>query len=124
MTNEVLNQIIEAVLGILVLVISGIVIPKIKELVSVRISDETFKSAVDEMLSVVDTTVSYIEQTMVKNLKRDGKWDSESQVEVLEEATGIIISTLSKKTYDYFNSLDQTLEDTVKQYIEANILNK
>lgn len=121
MTQEVLNQIIEGVLTLALLVVTGIIIPKVKELISSKINNTIMNAAISEMLMQVDVAVTYVEQTMVTQLKADGKWDTENQKKALDTAVNTVLSNLSESALSYFQSNTDNLVKTITNYIESNI---
>ena len=104
MTQEVLNQIIEGVLTLALLVVTGIIIPKVKELISSKTNNTIMNAAMSEMLMQVDIAVTYVEQTMVAQLKADGKWDTENQKKALDTAVNTVLANLSESALSYFQS--------------------
>lgn len=121
MTQEVLNQIIEGVLTLALLVVTGIIIPKVKELISSKTNNTIMNAAISEMLMQVDIAVTYVEQTMVAQLKADGKWDTENQKKALDTAVNTVLSNLSENALSYFQSNTGNLVKTITNYIESNI---
>lgn len=121
MTQEVLNQIIEGLLTLALLVVTGIIIPKVKELISSKINNTIMNAAISEMLMQVDVAVTYVEQTMVTQLKADGKWDTENQKKALDTAVNTVLSNLSESALSYFQSNTDNLVKTITNYIESNI---
>lgn len=121
MTQEVLNQIIEGVLTLALLVVTGIIIPKVKELISSKTNNTIMNAAMSEMLMQVDIAVTYVEQTMVAQLKADGKWDTENQKKALDTAINTVLANLSENALSYFQSNTGNLVETITNYIESNI---
>lgn len=121
MTQEVLNQIIEGVLTLALLVVTGIIIPKVKELISSKTNNTIMNAAMSEMLMQVDIAVTYVEQTMVAQLKADGKWDTENQKKALDTAVNTVLANLSESALSYFQSNTGNLVKTITNYIESNI---
>lgn len=121
MTQEVLNQIIEGVLTLALLVVTGIIIPKVKEFISSKTNNTIMNAAMSEMLMQVDIAVTYVEQTMVSQLKADGKWDTENQKKALDTAVDTVLANLSESALSYFQSNTGNLVKTVASYIESNI---
>ena len=65
-----------------------------------------------------------LEQTVVNQLKADGKWDSKSQAEVLQSAITEVVNGLSRTTYQILKSESTDIEALIKRYIEAYIQSK
>ena len=123
-SNEVLNQIIEAVVGILALVITGVILPKVRGLIIAKTNKVETENAVNEIFMQVDTAVDYVEQTMVNQLKKDGKWNSETQKEALNKAIDVVLANLSQTTLNYLQKNCKDIVKTIANYIESNILKK
>lgn len=125
MTQQIIiNKIIEGLLTIGLLVITGILVPKLKELVDSKINNIKMQTATEELLKQVDVAVNYIEQTMVTQLKEEGKWDSQKQKKVLFKATKSVISNLSNSTIKYLSESRPDIEGMIVEYIESNISTK
>ena len=124
MNQELLNQVIEALLTLALLIITGVLIPEVKKWIKSKTDNEVINTVTNELFREVDIAVNYVEQTMVKQLKKDKKWDTKSQKKALETAVNVVLSNISQKTSAYLQENSSNIVETVKQYIEANILYK
>jgi hypothetical protein len=124
MKQELLNQIIEILLTLAVLITTGVIIPEIRKWVQSKTDSNLITTSMDELLREVDIAVNYTEQTLVKQLKEDGKWDSDHQKEALELAINTVLANLSQKTSTYLQENSNNIVDTISHYVESNILYK
>lgn len=124
MSQEISTKLIEIVLSVLATVITAVLVPSLTSLIKSKTNDQKMKTAIDAVSNAVNLAVDYVEQTMVTQLKKDGKWDAESQKEALKKATDIAISQLTDSAYLYLLNNHKDIEETIIKYIEANIQNK
>lgn len=124
MSQEISTKLIEIVLSVLATVITAVLVPSLTSLIKSKTNDQKMKTAIDAVSNAVNLAVDYVEQTMVTQLKKDGKWNAESQEEALKKATDIAISQLTDSAYLYLLNNHKDIEETIIKYIEANIQNK
>lgn len=124
MSQEISVKLIEIVLSVIATVITAVLVPSLTSLIKSKTNDQKMKTAIDAVSNAVNLAVDYVEQTMVTQLKKDGKWNAESQEKALKKATDIAISQLTDSAYLYLLNNHKDIEETIIKYIEANIQNK
>lgn len=110
-------------LGIVGTVITSILIPFITSWLKAKSNNEKVKYVIDELSNTTQISVDYIQQTMVNQLKADGKFDEESQKTALKLATNICLENLSANVKKILSKDGIDLESIVKKYIESAVLN-
>lgn len=119
--NTILTQVIEIVIATLTTVVVSVLLPKLKDYITSRIENEKFKSAISEIETVVSTSVQYVNQTLVDDLKKTNKWDSASQKEAFELAMKTVMENLSTETKSYLAVNSDNIVSTLTKYIEAAV---
>lgn len=119
--NIILTQVIEIVIATLTTVVVSVLLPKLKEYITSRIENEKFKSAISEIETVVSTSVQYVNQTLVDDLKKNNKWDAASQKEAFELALKTVMENLSHETEAYLAANSDNMVNTLTKYIEAAV---
>lgn len=121
------NVIIGYVLATIVLTILGFITPKIIEGIKAGIAwlktktkNEKLKTLLDMAGKVVEDAVIVANQTIVETLKKNGKFDTETALEIKDQVVENVKNTL---TQDEKDAIAQTsslvLEDWIKQQIEV-----
>ena len=122
MSKEVINQVLEALISLVALIVTGVLIPEIKRWVSSKADNQTLQYVVNEVTQEATTVVMYLQQTMVSQLKADGEWDEAHQAEAFQRALELTLANLSMKAYKYFDKNRITAEEFVTHYIETAVL--
>lgn len=117
----IMNNMIE--LGIIIIsgIVTKVIVPEISRRIKASTESELLKSAMDEMQKTAESVVGYLEQTTVKQLKADGKWNTESQQDVICDAIEMMISDLSIRTTDFVEENGADIRDIVERYLESAI---
>ena len=119
--NTILTQVIEIVIATLTTVVVSVLLPKLRDYITSKIENEKFKAAISEIETVVATSVQYVNQTLVDDLKKNNKWDASSQKEAFELALKTVIENLSTETKSYLAVNSDNIVDTLTKYIEAAV---
>lgn len=119
--NEVLITIIESIVGIVSIIILTVFVPKLQQLIKAKTNNEKYDLVVKEIGDQVVTAIEYIEQTIVNQLKIDGKWNTETQREVLDTAVNIIKCNLSDDVKNYLSENVTNINAYLCQQIESHI---
>lgn len=109
-------------LGILSSVITIVLLPALASWLKSKTENQDLQYVINELEQTVSTSVDYIEQTVVKQLKADGKWDAEGQKEALDEAVTVVLNSLTDKTAEILGKNGIDLESIIIKYIESKIL--
>ena len=121
MNAELLGRVIECVLGLLTTILVVVVIPKIVQLINSRIDNEKLQEVVNDVSASATTVIKYLQQTSVNQLKADGKWNTESQKKVLDEAVALVMERLANKTMKILEQNGVDIVLLITTYVEAAI---
>lgn len=124
MWNTILSAIISITVTAVSTVITAVLIPAAVSWLKARTRNQKLQSVIDDITITVQTSVDMIEQTVVNQLKADGKWNATAQSQVLESAVTEVIDGLTQSTYEMLKSENADVELLVKRYIEAYIQSK
>lgn len=119
--QETLNTIIEAVGAVVLVIVTSILLPRLQIAIENKIDNDEYNAAIDNVFNQVTTSVQYIEQTFVTQLKKDGKWNSETQKEALNKAIDAVLKNLSQSTMDYLTNNIDDVTGFIAQQIESKI---
>ena len=121
MTNTIITSLIGVLCTIITAVTTTILIPSLSKWLKSKTNNEILKGVIDDITQTVQTSVGMFEQTMVKQLKADGKWNAESQSMVLRAAVQETVSNLSSKTIKALNDEKSDVNELIIRYIESYI---
>ena len=121
MKEQLISEVLEFVLGIIAAVVTGVLLPKLSQLVTSKVQNENLNSVVFDLSNSAAVVVNYLEQTMVSQLKKDGKWNSETQKAVLDNAVDLVLERLANKTISTLHKNSTDVKNLIVSYIEAYI---
>ena len=121
MKEQLISEVLELVLGLIAAVVTGVLLPKLAQLVTSKVQNETLNNVVFDLSNSAAVVVNYLEQTMVSQLKKDGKWNSETQKEVLDKAVNLVLERLADKTISTLHKNSTDVKNLIVSYIEAYI---
>lgn len=121
MKEQLISEVLELVLGLIAAVVTGVLLPKLAQLVTSKVQNETLNNVVFDLSNSAAVVVNYLEQTMVSQLKKDGKWNSETQKEVLDKAVDLVLERLADKTISTLDKNSTNVTNLIVSYIEAYI---
>lgn len=121
-TQTLVNTLIEMGALIITTVITVVVLPYIKQWLTTKVKDEKYRTAISEVFEQVNISVNYIEQTVVNQLKKDGKWNTETQKDALNKAIDSVLASLSDSTIDYLKSNMDDVPKYIATQIESAII--
>lgn len=124
MYNDILSAVLSLAVTFVGATITTIIIPAIANWLKYKTQHQKLQSVIDDITVTVTSSVDMLEQTVVNQLKADGKWDSKSQSEVLQSAITEVLNGLSRTTYQILKSESTDIEALIKRYIEAYIQSK
>jgi uncharacterized membrane protein YraQ (UPF0718 family) len=120
--NSLLITILEILASIAVAVLTGVVLPKVSSWLKAKTNSQVLNTAIDDLTQTVTTSVNYVEQTFVKQLKADGKWDADTQKEALTKAVDEVLVNLTYETVTSLQTNGNNIRDVVTRYVESTIL--
>lgn len=124
MSDVIQSQLIELVISILSTAITVVILPLVAKFLTAKINNEKINEAITDITNVVSRSVEFVEVRMVQQLKADGKWNSETQKEVLETAVETAMNDLSKVTIKNLKLTAPEIRDLLEKEIEKYILGK
>lgn len=117
----VLNYLIEIVCSIICVIVTTVLLPRFSRWLQAKSNSEILDAVICDLTSTVSTSVNMVEQTVVSQLKADGKWDSESQKNALKIALDEVIANLAESTISALGNNAEAIERVVTRYIESYI---
>ena len=124
MSDVIQSQLIELVISILSTAITVVILPLVAKFLTAKINNEKINEAITDITNVVSRSVEFVEVRMVQQLKADGKWNSETQKEVLETAVETAMNDLSEVTIKNLKLTAPEIKDLLEKEIEKYILGK
>ena len=124
MYNDILSAVLSLAVTFVGATLTTIIIPAVANWLKYKTQHQKLQSVIDDITVTVTSSVDMLEQTVVNQLKADGKWDSTSQAEVLQSAITEVVNGLSRTTYQILKSESTDIEALIKRYIEAYIQSK
>lgn len=124
MADTVLNYLIWFVFTILTTIITGIVIPTISKWISSKTQNEKLQAIITDITTTVQTSVNYLEQTVVEQYKATGKWNVTAQKKVLKDATDEVIKNLLDTTKKTITDNNINIQELITRHIESYIQSK
>lgn len=119
------EQLLNTFLGILATFFTGLItvvlLPAISRWLSAKTNSQNIQTVIDELTQTVQTSVGYINQTFVNQLKADGKFDADNQEEALRRAVEDVVNNLSLKTKELLGKDGIDIQNIIIRYIEAQI---
>lgn len=110
-------------LGILSTIITSVLLPFFANWLKSKTNNENLKYVIDEFSHTAQVSVDYVNQTVVNQLKADGKFNEENQKAALELATKICLENLSQSVKNILDKNNVNIENLAKKYIESAVLN-
>lgn len=115
------NEIFKIIIELLVTFITVILVPNITKFLNSKVKNENLKYVINELSTLIEEAVHYTNQTYVEQLKKDGKFDLESQREALLKATYFVLDNLTETAQSIIEKENLDLEILIQNKIEAEI---
>lgn len=115
------NDVLIWFLGLVGTIITSILIPYITKLLKSKTDNTNLQYVITELSQTVQTSIDYVNQTFVEQLKTDGKFDAENQAKALKLATENVMNNLTTKTIQVLGKDGIDIENLIISYIEAKI---
>ena len=122
MNEYITKSIIELTFSVISIIITSVLMPVLTTWLKSKIANERFRSVITDLSSTVESCVNCCEQTVVRELKESGSWDSEAKQRVKELVTENVIENLLESTKKVFADNQVDLKKVVAQHIESYIL--
>lgn len=124
MANTIINGLIGLLFTVLAAIITSVLLPAISNWLKSKTENEKLHTVIDDLTKTVQTSVNMLEQTTVKQLKMDGKWDATHQEQVMKSAVVEVMSNITSTTYNALTEQKCNVEQVVTRYIESYIQSK
>lgn len=124
MWDEIISAIISIVVTVVGTAITAILIPAATTWLKSRTQNQKLQTVIDDLTVTVQSSVDMLEQTVVAQLKADGKWNKAAQERVLEDAVTEVLNGLNASTYNIIDAENTDIQALVKRHIEAYINSK
>ena len=121
--HEVLYVVIIAVVPVLAKYIVDLLNSKRDE-ISARAESFAFQDAILRAIQLVQDAVDTTSQTYVEALKKEGKFDSESQKKAMDMTIQSVEKLMDKDMKDLINTVYLDFDEWVRVQIESYIKNK
>lgn len=89
--------------------------------ISARTKSEKIQLALQEFRTVLEDGIGYVEQTLVRLAKADGRWNSDTQKDALESCIKYIQNNLTQTAYELLAEDKENIEDWLTAKIESYI---
>jgi hypothetical protein len=121
MVDQIVVAVVTTALTIITAVCTTIIIPRVGAWLDSKTHTQLLLTAVDELTKAAEITVNQLNQTVVNQLKADGKFDPIAQKQVLDTAVKQIESNLTKGTVDFLTKNGADITAMIISYIESHI---
>ena len=117
------------ILGILItigvfigLALVGVLIRYICKKLSQQTDNEFFKGFLEELTTLSEKAVDYVNQTYVNALKKEGKFDLDAQKEAFNMAFDAVSDALSEEAAKFLLSGDESPIGYITMFIESAVI--
>lgn len=119
--NSLGNEFFMWFLGILGTVITSFLLPALVSWLKAKTKNQNLQYIIDELSTTITASIDYTNQVYVEQLKKDGKFDLESQQEALNKAVNYVINNLTNTATKIIQKEGIDLVELIENKIEAQI---
>lgn len=119
--NEILLNILSVVVTAIILPLISMVGGKLINWLSAKIKNEKAGNLIGTATEIVINAVKSVFQTYVDSLKKEGKFDKESQLIALSKAKDVAISQMTEEVKEFIRENYGDLDAWLNTQIEATI---
>lgn len=122
--STVFTRAIEVLVSIIVPILAVFLcrgLSKVADFFKTKAQNEKTKAFIDEIQGAVTTAVAYVSQTMVDDLKKQGKFDKNAAIEALTLAYNSAIASISTGALNYLQDTFGNVEDYLTSKIEQEV---
>lgn len=119
--NEILLNILSVVVTAIILPLISMVGGKLINWLSAKIKNEKAGNLIGTATEIVINAVKSVFQTYVDSLKKEGKFDKESQLIALNKAKDVAISQMTEEVKEFIRDNYGDLDSWLNTQIEATI---
>ena len=115
------EEVLAMVLNSLLKILGAIVIPYLVYLIQRKIQNDTLAGYIEDAIGVVYSAVECTNQTFVDELKKEGRFDKEAQIEAFNRSKELVLNLLSDAAKDAIIKACGDLEAWVRMQIESAV---
>ena len=119
--NEILLNVLSVVVTAIILPLISLAGTKLIGWLSTKIKNEKANNILETATNIVINAVKSVFQTYVDSLKKEGKFDKESQLVALNKAKDVAISQMSEDVKEFIKNNYGNLDAWLNTQIEATI---
>lgn len=119
--NEILLNVLSVVVTAIILPLISLAGTKLIKWLSTKIKNEKANSILVTATNIVINAVKSVFQTYVDSLKKEGKFDKESQLVALNKAKDVAISQMSEDVKEFIKNNYGNRDAWLNTQIEATI---
>ena len=119
--NEILLNILSVVVSAVVLPIISLIGAKLVSFINTKISNEKANKLLASATEIVTSAVRSVFQTYVEALKKEGKFDKDSQLNALTQAKEIALNQMTGEVKNYITTNYGELDSWLTTQIESTI---
>ena len=115
------EEVLALVLNSLIKIVGTILVPYICYVVSKKIHNDVLNGYVCDAINVIFNAVECINQTFVDELKKEGRFDKEAQIEAFNRCKELVMKMLSDAAKDAIIKSCGDLETWIAMQIESAV---
>lgn len=119
--NEILLNVLSVVVTAIILPLISLAGTKLINFLSTKIKNEKANNILETATNIVINAVKSVFQTYVDSLKKEGKFDKQSQLVALNKAKDVAISQMSEDVKEFIKNNYGSLDAWLNTQIEATI---
>ena len=115
------EEVLALVLNSLLKILGAIVIPYLVYVIRNKIQNETLANYIEDAIGIVYSAVECTNQTFVDELKKEGRFDKEAQIEAFNRSKELVMNLLSEAAKQAIIKSCGDLESWVRMQIESAV---
>ena len=115
------EEVLAFVLNSLIKILGAIVVPYLVYVIRQKIHNDTLASYIEDAIGVVYSAVECTNQTFVDELKKEGRFDKEAQIEAFNRSKELVMNLLSEAAKEAIIKSCGDLEEWVRMQIESAV---
>lgn len=119
--NEILLNVLSCIVTAVIIPLITLLGSKLIKWISSKIGNEKTEKYITDATTIVLDAVKCVFQTYVDTLKKEGSFDRDAQLSLLNRAKDIVLSQLSEDVRDYISKNFGDVDAWVTTQIEASI---
>ena len=115
------EEVLALVLNSLLKILGAIVIPYLVYVIRNKIQNETLANYIEDAIGILYAAVDCTNQTFVDELKKEGRFDKEAQIEAFNRSKELVMNLLSEAAKQAIIKSCGDLESWVRMQIESAV---